>query len=53
MPTPEVSSGGLAADEEEETWVHSTVFTYLVSNPRFPTQEPSAVCDFALDCQDD
>lgn len=25
MPTPEVSSEGLAADEEEETWAHSTV----------------------------
>lgn len=39
MPTPEVSSGGLAADEEEETWAHSTVA--LVSHiscpvPAFP-----------------
>lgn len=39
MPTPEVSSGGLAADEEEETWAHSTAA--LVSRiwcpiPAFP-----------------
>lgn len=39
MPAPEVSSGGLAADEEEETWAHSTVA--LVSHiwcpiPAFP-----------------
>lgn len=34
MPTPEVSSGGLAADEVEETWAHSTVA--LVSHIRCP-----------------